>query len=178
MMVEVGSFHGNSALTQLRVLKANGWTDLPFLCIDPWISDLAALLKRNFRTNWTDSSWSALDGHSMSYWQFMLNIQSAIQHSEISSTHVVPLHSTSLVGGRYLLALGIKVDLIYLDSAHERDETYLELSTFWESLRPGGVLFGDDYAWTPVQHDVDKFAQRVKVKCRFSGSTWYMQKPR
>ena len=90
----------NSALTQLRVLKANGWTDLPFLCIDPWISDLAALLARNFRTNWTDSSWRVLDGHTMNYWQFMLNIQSAIQHGEISSTHVVPLHSTSPVGGR------------------------------------------------------------------------------
>jgi hypothetical protein len=176
MMVEVGSFHGNSALTQLKILESKGWKDVPFLCIDPWSGDLGMLL---FRDDWEKklTPGELVDGRSTSYWQFMLNIQSAIQKGEISPTHVVPMVATSLVGGRYLLALGIKVDLIYLDSAHERDETYLEMRVFWETLRPGGVLFGDDYAWAQVKHDVDKFAERFKVELALHGGTWHMQKP-
>ena len=177
MMVEAGSFHGNSALTQLKVLESKGWKDVPFLCIDPWTGDLGMLL---YRDDWEKklTPGELVDGRSTSYWQFMLNIQSAIQKGEISPTHVVPMVATSLVGGRYLLALGIKVDLIYLDSAHERDETYLEMRIFWQTLSPGGVLFGDDYAWPQVKHDVDKFAERFKVKLNLHGGTWHMQKPR
>ena len=64
-----------------------------------------------------------------------------------------------------------------MDSAHERDETYIEMKLFWTTLRPGGVLFGDDYGWTQVKHDVDKFVQKNKVKLELHGGTWHIQKP-
>lgn len=47
--------------------------------------------------------------------------------------------------------------MIYLDSAHEIDETYIELCLYWRQLRPGGILMGDDYGWPAVRTDVDRF---------------------
>merc|ERR1719408_727405 len=117
-MVEVGSFHGNSALTQLQVIESRGWSDIPLLCIDDWEKKL--------------TPGELVDGRSTSYWQFMLNIQDHIQRGIIGPRHVVPMVATSTVGARYLLALGIQTDMIYLDSAHERDETFIEMKLFWQ----------------------------------------------
>merc|ERR1719207_145813 len=78
MMVEVGSFHGNSALTQLQVIESRGWSDIPLLCIDPWSGDLGMLL---FRDDWEKklTPGELVDGRSTSYWQFMLNIKDHIE---------------------------------------------------------------------------------------------------
>ena len=162
----------------LLVLSSFSMRDASLNCTNRY--DFSKKHRLLYRDDWEKklTPGELVDGRSTSYWQFMLNIQSAIQKGEISPTHVVPMVATSLVGGRYLLALGIKVDLIYLDSAHERDETYLEMRIFWQTLSPGGVLFGDDYAWPQVKHDVDKFAERFKVKLNLHGGTWHMQKPR
>ncbi len=48
--------------------------------------------------------------------------------------------------------------MIYLDAAHEVDETYLELKSSWALLPAGGVLIGDDWDWPAVREDVLKFA--------------------
>jgi hypothetical protein len=70
-------------------------------------------------------------------------------------------------------------DVIYLDSAHEADETLLELMVAWHTLKPLGVLLGDDWGWDTVRLDVLKFAQQVshdldvdaleKIKREFPG---------
>jgi hypothetical protein len=54
------------------------------------------------------------------------------------------------------------VDLIYLDAGHEEDETAAELKLAWKVLRPGGVIFGDDFDmyWEGVRIAVTDFAQR------------------
>ena len=49
-------------------------------------------------------------------------------------------------------------EVIYLDAAHEIDETFLELKCAWEVLPSKGVLFGDDWNWDAVKHDVKLFA--------------------
>ncbi len=54
-------------------------------------------------------------------------------------------------------------DVVYLDSAHEEGETLVELRTAWRITRPGGVLFGDDWAWEGVRNDVFRFANEIKV---------------
>ena len=54
-------------------------------------------------------------------------------------------------------------DVIYLDSAHEPDETFLELTSCWDLLRPGGVLLGDDWGWEAISADVTRFAGTVST---------------
>ena len=56
-------------------------------------------------------------------------------------------------------------------------------------LAPGGVLFGDDFAWPGVRHDVELFRARRAGELHFellradeanphSPLLWLMQKPR
>jgi len=58
--------------------------------------------------------------------------------------------------------LPVAPQVIYLDSAHEKGETLLELHTAFRALSPGGVLFGDDTAWPAVRHDVLAFVSCLK----------------
>ena len=72
--------------------------------------------------------------------------------------------TTSIVGFKVIFELVEQKrlsklpDVIYLDSAHEMDETFIELIVAWKTLKPGGVLFGDDWNWKAVEHDVSRFA--------------------
>ena len=54
--------------------------------------------------------------------------------------------------------------VVYLDSAHEAGETYLELEYAWRLLPRGGVLLGDDWGYFPgVTKDVRKFSRRHSI---------------
>lgn len=36
-------------------------------------------------------------------------------------------------------------DLIYIDTSHQQNDVYSDMAYYWHTLRPGGVMFGDDY---------------------------------
>src|SRR5208283_2098617 len=55
-------------------------------------------------------------------------------------------------------------EVIYLDSAHEPGETFLEVQTCWNLLPVGGVLTGDDWDWEAVRTDVSRFARSIGKK--------------
>lgn len=79
---------------------------------------------------------------------------------------VLPLRLTSLVGLRLfkrMLAAGKlprPPQVIYLDSAHEKGETLVELEEAWALLAHCGLLVGDDWGWRDVADDVSKFVQQ------------------
>ena len=103
-------------------------------------------------------SWRFLDireGSPTIYQRFLANVAEAgKQHA------IVPIQCTSMVGlaliGRLKRdgRIGSTPDVIYVDSAHEIDETRLEVSRSWELLKEGGILMGDDWGWHAVSHDV------------------------
>ena len=77
------------------------------------------------------------------------------------SRHVLRLWD----GARLLATLNWIVDVVYLDSAHEIGETFADLSLYFQLIRKGGVLIGDDYIDFPaVKHDVNLF---VHYKSKF-----------
>eukprot|EP00122_Pirum_gemmata_P004471 Pgem_evm1s4062 len=47
--------------------------------------------------------------------------------------------------------------MIYLDSAHEKDETLIELQIAWSLLPDYGILWGDDWGWEAVRNDLIRF---------------------
>merc|ERR1719253_1866859 len=49
LWVEVGSFHGHSAVLTAQMLDKKGFKDTPLVCVDPWTGDLGMLL---FRDDW------------------------------------------------------------------------------------------------------------------------------
>ena len=97
----------------------------------------------------------------------------------------MPCPLSSIVAARALKELEFIIDFIYLDSAHEKGETYAELVLYFELLRGGGLICGDDYNWEAVNHDVQLFTNGLDVNILFpksvSGSNeivhWCIQKP-
>jgi len=177
LIVEVGSFHGHSAILQAQYLKQRGLDNVPLVCIDPWTGDLGMLL---FRNDWDKklTPGELFDGRSTSYWQFMANVKHRIDNGEIFSKTILPIVTTSIVAARFLFATQITPDMVYLDSAHEFDETFTELTLYFHALAPGGIVFGDDFTWEAVSHDVKKFAAKNGLEIHhLDGVTWAIQKP-
>lgn len=171
-VVEVGTFHGGSSLYMAKVFDDLGGKAVPILCVDPFTGDLNMWLNKN--------GWDFLHMHAgrpSIYEQFMLNVVES-QKLGLSPTHVLPFPVTSLVAARWLHLKGYSPDLVFLDSAHEVDETYMELVLFWRVLQPGGVLFGDDYRWPSVKVDLDRFAFNYDLRVvMLSEDVWYVVKP-
>ncbi len=59
--------------------------------------------------------------------------------------------------------LGVTASVVHTDAAHDYDEVMRDASTYWQLLRPGGYLIGDDYdeAWPGVMKAVDEFSANV-----------------
>lgn len=72
--------------------------------------------------------------------------------------------------------LGIKPDIIYLDSAKNR----INLDAAYECF-PDAQICGDDWTWgpslgLPMQQAVNGFAEENGFKARASGATWILDK--
>lgn len=165
--VECGSFIGSSAAVLGSLMKKNGGV---LICVDTWCGDINMWLRDEF-----SSTMVKKDGNPRIYERFMNNcIENGLTHT------VVPFRVSSTVGVRTLKVLNYTIDFVYVDSAHEAGETFMELSLFWNLLRPGGILLGDDYWGFPaLKHDVDLFCKVHHCKPVFSGDsdTWLIKKP-
>jgi len=168
-VVEVGCYVGTSTKQWAKHLP-NG----TILAIDAWLGDLASWIDRIDLHSRPREDDVLADGRSSLYDQFMLNMQ--LNHMN----NVVPFSITSTNGARWLATMNYVPDLIYLDTSHEQGETLVELELYWNILRSGGILCGDDYPnWKAVVHDVDAFTTLHGVNLEFAPSktTWFVRKP-
>ena len=78
---------------------------------------------------------------------------------------VVPLPIDSINAAMVLRDLGVVVDMIHMDAAHDAMSVSMDLQAWWPLLRDGGVLIGDDYCpqWPGVVQAFDAFAGRYGV---------------
>lgn len=166
--LEVGTMLGGSAILTAEAVKQRPQLLTSVICIDPFCGDVNMW-------DWAHESeargtWQFLrlaEGRLTIYDRFLANVVA----SHVDDV-ILPVVATSLVGMRLLKRLHGTVpqrltelpEIIFLDSAHEIGETMLELETGWDLLAPGGVLFGDDWAWVAVRHDVTVFAARPGLK--------------
>jgi predicted O-methyltransferase YrrM len=162
--LEFGSMLGGSAILAANVIKAKK-VPTEIVCIDPFTGDVNmwAWEQPLARTE----KWRFLRlerGRPTIYDRFLANVAAA-GHADI----ILPIAATSIVGAKLLARLlkqgrlSLLPDVIYLDSAHEPNETYLELWTCWGLLAPGGVLMGDDWSWDSVRTDVVRFARTISI---------------
>jgi predicted O-methyltransferase YrrM len=160
--LEIGTMLGGSAIMTAERVKS---LRLPttVCCIDPFTGDANMWSWEKARREAGEWRYLKLEaGRPTIYERFLANVRAA-GHEDV----IVPIVCTSLVGIRLLESLlaerrlRARPEVIYLDSAHEPGETLLELQRAWGLLAPGGVLFGDDWLWPSVRHDVQTFAQVI-----------------
>lgn len=106
---------------------------------------------------------------------------SRMKHHNLQDT-VFPFTLPSIVAARAMANFNWIIDIIYVDSAHELGETVVELTLYYQLLRPGGLLMGDDWEGFPaVRHDVQMFADckgLELVHLPLLGGQWLIQKPK
>jgi hypothetical protein len=164
--IEVGSFIGSSAIILGNMLKQNNGV---LLCIDTWCGDINMWLMERFHDTMNKN-----DGNPKLYDLFVLNM---INNN--LTNNVIPLRVSSIVGARMLKVLNYEIDFVYVDSAHEAGETFMELMLYHDVLKNKGILFGDDYHGFPaVKYDVDLFCKHYNYQLFFTGDgdTWVIQK--
>jgi hypothetical protein len=158
-IVECGSMLGGSAIRMAEVLRNNN-KSTEIICIDPFTGDV------NMWDWERNASWKFLrleNGIPTIYKRFLANCKFSGFENKI-----FPINATTSVGIKLLQRLFTQKRItalpnyIYLDSAHEKDETFIELSLCWNCLINNGVLFGDDWGWVAVREDVIKFSNTIK----------------
>lgn len=161
--LELGSMVGGSILKVAKYANDSNF-ELDMVCIDPftgdvnmWEWELELLQEKNWRF------LSLKQAQPTIYERFLANC-----FISGLSDKILPIRCTSIVGIKVLHRLYIHgrllslPEVIYLDSAHEPQETLLELKLAWSILPSGGVLCGDDWSWDSVKNDVINFSKTVE----------------
>ena len=112
------------------------------------------------------------------YYTFLSNME-----HEGLAPFVVPLPLTSTSAATLLGLQGLQADLIHLDAAHDYHDVADDIRAWWPLLRPGGVLFGDDFdpgTWPGVVKAVMEFSDQEGLMIRLAGGRaikWWIEKP-
>lgn len=78
-----------------------------------------------------------------------------------------------------------KYDLIFIDGDHSENSVYNDSTMSWGKLKKGGLLFFDDYEWSPEGSDdkptkrgIDRFLKEFnqKYKLRYMGYSVILEK--
>jgi predicted O-methyltransferase YrrM len=150
LVIEVGTWKGASLLHMHRVSRLLGLST-QFISIDTWLgSNIEHWLDDGLRP-----SLRLRHGYPRMFEQFLRNMTQAGIMDD-----VFPLPMTTTAAAHLLKPLGIVADAVYVDAGHQEEEVALDLRLYHDLLRPGGVLFGDDYdqAWPGVVTAVNRFA--------------------
>jgi hypothetical protein len=169
IVFEVGTWKGASAVRLASLLKEQG-ADAAIVCIDTWLGSVDQIM--GVHAGW-DIRPYAQHGYPTLYHQFLANVM----HSGCQDL-IVPFPNTSITAARWFMKQGFRADLIYLDGSHEEEDVYQDLQFYWKVLRPGGVIFGDDWNayWYGVICAVSQFAREHEQKLQIADDKWIMQK--
>jgi hypothetical protein len=162
--LELGSMLGGSAIRVAEIVKRKQ-IDTEIVCIDPFTGDVNMWAWEQPYKKAEKWQFLRLErGRPSIYDRFLANVAAAGHHDII-----LPIAATSIVGIKLLRRLLEEArisslpSVIYLDSAHEPDETLLELQNCWAVLGSGGILMGDDWGWPAVRNDVLRFVKTIDV---------------
>ena len=170
-IIEVGTWKGASALGMAALLKKYGLTG-EVVCVDTFLGSF---------THWMHPEDPELGmpmkfGRPTLYDQFIANVIHA-GHTDV----IVPFPTDSLTAAQFLKEKRMVADVIYIDAGHDYDHALADIQAYWDIVRPGGVMFGDDYHlnWIGVVRAVHDFADSIAavVNVGFKDK-WLIQKSR
>ena len=168
-IIEIGAWNGASAINIARHALALR-PDVTVLCIDPFLASNEVL--------WRDPQMRALfelqNSYPTVYHQFLANII-----RERMTETIFPLPMTPISAAELLTKFEVQADLIYVDGGHSEYEVYGDLVHYWSILRPGGILFGDDYLTERIGviRAVDRFVHEQSLPLETDTGKWFVVKP-
>jgi hypothetical protein len=168
VVIEVGSFLGYSTIKMAKEVKRLG---LPtkIIAIDTWLGTPGCE---------KDPRMGYINGYPTLYHKFVtLVIDNDVQDV------ICPFPFPSIIAFRILektfKEIGIKADFIFVDGSHEELDVYLDLYHYYQLLKPGGFMWGDDWAgWEGVRTSVKRFCSENSIQFNVLQNNvhWFFQK--
>lgn len=169
-MIEVGTWKGRSAISFAKNLAENNGQ---ILCIDTWLG-APEFYTWGLEDSGRGKSLKHKYGFPTVYYTFLDNVYL----NNLQNT-IIPFPISSDQGASILNYYEILADAIYIDASHEEGHVFNDISNYWKLLKPGGVLFGDDFTngWMGVVNDVIKFCNINNIQPLVYGVVWFIKKP-
>jgi len=130
------------------------------------------------KTAWLIDSWArefpgGYAGHTQEEWNelYMLTLS---RFSSLPHIHVIRL--TSVEAAPFLPN---DLDFVYLDAAHDYESVTQDIKTWYPKIRPGGLIWGDDYFYDTVEKAVVEFKKQnphLNVIIGPTGTQWWAVK--
>ena len=153
VIIEVGTWKGGSAIKMATLCKELG-LNAAIICVDTWLGSPEHIRKPD-RNRWTDSlnrRW----GYPQLYHKFIANVL-----KWNCQDIIVPYPATSENAAVVFGQARLTADVVYIDAAHEYEPALRDYVAYWDLLKDGGYLIGDDYiGWPGVTKAADEFAER------------------
>ena len=166
-IVEVGTWLGGSAVHMGRLLRAASLNDSCIICVDTWLGSSEHFLNPPERR-----TLKLANGRATFYDDFMRNV---VRHG--LDDLIVPFSITSVAAAEVFREIEFTPDLIYVDGDHTSRGFRTDLELYWDILRPGGALIGDDFDWQEIHMNVLEFAFLQKVEFKAFDNKFAMRKP-
>ena len=178
VIVEVGTWLGASALHMANLLRKNGLRNSRICCVDTWLGSLEFWTRRDDPERY--QTLNCDHGFPTIYYQFLANVL----HSQVEDV-IIPFPVPSNLAAQWFKLAneatpGFVADLIYLDADHSYRSVIADITMWWDNLRSGGVMFGDDYkTFEGVKQAVDAFVYDNNLDDNFDreGNKWIIKKP-
>lgn len=169
-IIEVGTWLGASAIHMANLCRDLG-LDASILCVDTWLGAVEFWLDTQDDTRY--GALELLHGYPQVYYQFLGNVMLA-GHKD----RIIPFPTTSLIAARWLKRKKMTADLIYIDASHDYPDVLADIEAYWEILRSGGILFGDDFhVFTDVNRAVEDFCKKNRLQFMTDDRKWSIKKP-
>ena len=153
IIIEVGSFVGESAIHMAKVIKAQK-RDCAILCIDTFYAGYDHWLGAREKINMHH-------GRADFFYRFIANV---IEHG--CQDVIVPLAMDSAGAARVVKWLGLVAGLVYCDASHEEGDVIRDMNSYWELVPSGGGMLCDDWSnhFPGVLADGERFMAQTGLK--------------
>lgn len=171
VIIEIGTWKGQSAVTMAKALRDNK-IDGKVICVDTWLGSTEHWDKKsNKKTRW--GSLKHDHGYPTLYFQFLANVK-----KEELEKYIIPIPNTSWVAAKLLQKNKVKADIIYIDASHEYEPVKMDLNIYWDLLKEGGILCGDDYSknWPGVKKAANEFAKEKGAQLKVESKSLFVIK--
>lgn len=176
IVIEVGSFLGYSAINMAKEVKRLN-LDTKIICIDTWLGNPEHYTMH--KGDMKDDRLGYKHGYPTMYYKFVSNvIINGVQ--DIIQPFPFPSSIAFKTLERLFNRLSIEADFIFIDGSHEEHDVSLDLYYYYQLLKEGGQLWGDDWGWEGVQAGVTGFVTQNgiqdKLQVLSNNVHWYIQK--
>lgn len=166
IIIEVGTWLGQSAIHMAKLRP-----EAIIYCVDTWLGSPEMYMRWHPGFEQCQAELNRTSGYPTLYYRFLNNVV----HNGCRG-RIIPVPQTSHGAAMLFDHYEIKADAIYIDAGHDTESVAQDIHIWRKNVRPGGIIFGDDYDWPSVKTAVDQYcAMHDYLKLSIDGIKWIIE---